>query len=71
MRLGELLRRDRQRLGLSLAQVAGRIGITAAALRRVEDGEPVTPFDLWDRLVEFYGWPRTTGRRRPRATPPR
>jgi cytoskeletal protein RodZ len=59
VRLGELLRRDRKRLGLSLAQAAGRIGIKPAKLRRIEEGETITEFDDWDRIVAFYGWPRS------------
>lgn len=59
MMLGHLLRRDRERRGLSLAQAAGRVGITVATLRRIEDEQEHPSFEVWDRLAEFYGWPRT------------
>jgi transcriptional regulator with XRE-family HTH domain len=57
--LGTLLRRDRERQGLTLAQAAGRIGVSAAKLRRIEDGDPINECDVWDRLATFYGWPRS------------
>jgi len=46
-------------MGLRIAQVACRIGITPAKLRRIEEGEPITEYDVWDRLATFYGSPRS------------
>jgi ribosome-binding protein aMBF1 (putative translation factor) len=40
-------------MGLSRAQAAGRIGITAALLRRIEEGELITKYDVRAKLATF------------------
>jgi DNA-binding Xre family transcriptional regulator len=46
-----------QRLGrdVSIQEVATAVGITRAALRKIENGEVSVSFPLLARLCEFYG----------------
>jgi ribosome-binding protein aMBF1 (putative translation factor) len=53
------MRCDRERLGLTVAQAAGRIGLKPAHLRRSEDGEVIDEYEVWDKLATFYGWSRS------------
>jgi hypothetical protein len=39
--------------------VPGQIGITAAKLRRIEEGELISEYETWDKLAVSYGWPRS------------
>lgn len=57
--IGLWLRRDRERLGLRLARAAWLVGVTPAALRRIEDGEESPSSDRWEKLAALYGWPRS------------
>jgi hypothetical protein len=52
------LPRDRERMGLRPAQMAGRLGLTLAEYRALEAGELRTTNDLYERIVELCGWPR-------------
>jgi hypothetical protein len=52
---------DRERLGFSIGQVAWRLGISAAKLRRIAACEPIVEYDVWDKFATFYGWPRSFG----------
>lgn len=44
---------DRERLGLTIGQPAWRAGISAAKLRRIEAGELIVEYDVWDKLATF------------------
>jgi hypothetical protein len=39
--------------------VAARSGIKPTKLRRIEEGETITEYEVWDKLATFYGWPRS------------
>jgi transcriptional regulator with XRE-family HTH domain len=56
---GDLLRRDRERSGLRIAQAAWRLGITPAAYRRLEEEKARPSFDTYDRIAKLFGWPQT------------
>lgn len=53
--LGAALRELRNRRRLSLAAVAGRIGISLSALAMYERGERVPPLPRLQVLADFYG----------------
>jgi transcriptional regulator with XRE-family HTH domain len=52
-----LLKRDRERNGLTQAQVARQLGISLADYRAVEDEEQPATGDLYEKAVELFGWP--------------
>ena len=49
----QMLRRDREWSGLSIARVSWFIGVTVAEYRRLEAGEPVPTFDTYDRICKL------------------
>lgn len=53
------LPRDRDRMGMRPVQMAGRLGLTLAEYRALEAGELHITNDLYERIVELCGWPRT------------
>jgi len=55
----DLLKKDRQRHGFTVGQVAWGLGITSAEYRALEAGESFPDFETWDRICELYGWPQT------------
>jgi transcriptional regulator with XRE-family HTH domain len=58
----DMLRRDRQRLSLRVAQVAWRLGITPAEYRRLEEEAAWPSFETYDRICKLVGWPQTFAR---------
>lgn len=54
--LGELLRRDRERLGHRVGQAAWLLDITLAEYRRLEQGALAQLG--YDRTERLFGWPR-------------
>jgi transcriptional regulator with XRE-family HTH domain len=57
--LSDLLRRDRRRLGLSVGQVAWRLGVKVPEYRELEAGTRWPSWDAFDRAARLYGWPQT------------
>jgi transcriptional regulator with XRE-family HTH domain len=55
----DLLRRDRERSGLSVARAARQVGVTPAAYRRLEEEAAWPSFEVYDRICDLFGWPRT------------
>jgi ribosome-binding protein aMBF1 (putative translation factor) len=55
----DLLRKDRERQGFSIAQVAWRLGVKPQEYRELEVGARTPDFDTWDRICRLYGWPQT------------
>jgi hypothetical protein len=55
-----MLKRDRQRLGLRECRAAWLIGLTVRQYRQLEAGEDafIVP-EVWERMVEVFGWPGT------------
>jgi transcriptional regulator with XRE-family HTH domain len=58
----EMLRRDRERSGLRVAQMAWRLGINPAAYRRLEEEAAWPSFETYDRICKLFGWPQTFSR---------
>jgi transcriptional regulator with XRE-family HTH domain len=55
----DLLQKDRERSGFTIAQVAWRLGVKPQEYRELEAGSRSPDFDTWDRICKLYG-----GRRR-------
>jgi transcriptional regulator with XRE-family HTH domain len=55
----DLLRKDRERRGFTVGQVAYRLGITPDEYRALEAGDAFPDFETWDRICKLYGWPQT------------
>lgn len=49
---------DRERLGLSVGQMAWRLGLTIQEYRELEADELRISFDPYERIVEVCGWPK-------------
>ena len=63
--LPEMLRRDRERWGISVGEAGWRLGITRREYVAIEDGERPPNADEYEANCEFFGWPdaqRTTSR---------
>jgi transcriptional regulator with XRE-family HTH domain len=55
----DLLRRDRERSGLTVEQAARRLGVTPAAYRALEASERWPGWEMYDRIATAFGWPRS------------
>jgi transcriptional regulator with XRE-family HTH domain len=54
---GDMLRRDRERWGLSVAQAAWRFGVRPSEYREIEAGTRWPDFDTYGCIAELFGWP--------------
>jgi transcriptional regulator with XRE-family HTH domain len=54
-----MLRRDRERWGMRVAEAAGRFGVSVREYRELEAGKRYPTFDTWHRICKLYGWPQT------------
>jgi transcriptional regulator with XRE-family HTH domain len=54
---GDMLRRDRERSGLSVGQAAWRFGVRPSEYREIEAGTRWPSFDTYDRIAKLFGWP--------------
>jgi hypothetical protein len=52
-----MLRRDRERWGMSVVEVGWRFGITRREYIALEEGTAKPSSDTYDRICELYGWP--------------
>jgi hypothetical protein len=54
----QMMRRDRERLGLRECRAAYLLGISVREYRGLEAGDqaPLTA-DVWERMVTVFGWP--------------
>jgi predicted transcriptional regulator len=58
MMLREMLRCDRERLGLSIGQAAVRCRMSPRLLHQLEEGQAkITRYEVWAALRDLYGWP--------------
>lgn len=55
----EMLRDDRLRWGMTEAQAARRFGVPLTTYKRFEAGEQAPNFEVYNRICELFGWPRT------------
>jgi transcriptional regulator with XRE-family HTH domain len=54
--VGELIRRDRERSGLSLEQAASRLQVPPRRYLKLEAGEIWPDFENLDRIERLFGW---------------
>jgi ribosome-binding protein aMBF1 (putative translation factor) len=55
MPFGSIFKDSREQAGLS--QAAWRLDLKPAELKRIEEGTPITKFELWERIRDLYGFP--------------
>lgn len=64
--IGALIRRHRERAGLTQAQLAGRVGTRQATISKAEAGHPIANFTLFKILaaldLELLIAPRSKGK---------
>jgi hypothetical protein len=55
----QMMRRDRQRLGLRECRAAWLLGLTVRQYRALEAGEDsLLVGQVWERMVDVFQWPR-------------
>lgn len=55
----KMMRRDRKRLGLTVARAAWELSIKPADYRKLEAGEgQIASYDLWCAMCELFEWPQ-------------
>jgi DNA-binding XRE family transcriptional regulator len=54
-----MLRRDRERWGMTEAQAARRFGLTLNFYRQLEAGTASPSFETYSAVCELFGWPRS------------
>lgn len=54
-----MLRRDLERLGFTVGQVAWRLGISPREYRELEDGDGFPDSYTWEAMGKLFGWPRS------------
>jgi predicted transcriptional regulator len=57
-----MLERDRKRWGLRVCRAAWLLGVSVREYRLLEAGDGDVTSDVWDRMVEVFGWPRASSR---------
>jgi Helix-turn-helix domain len=55
----QMMRDDRERLGLSIARASWLVGISVREYRDLEAGEGYPDYETWDRICKLYGWPQS------------
>ena len=55
--LPDMLRRDRERWGMSVGEAGWRLGITRREYVAIEDGERPPSSNEYEAICEFFGWP--------------
>jgi transcriptional regulator with XRE-family HTH domain len=53
-----MLREDRERSGLTVDEIAWRLGVSRREYRELEAGKRFPTFSTWDRICKLYGWPQ-------------
>ncbi len=57
-----MLATDRKRWGLRVCRAAWLLGVSVREYRLLEAGDGDVTSDVWDRMVEVFGWPRASSR---------
>lgn len=55
--IGSKIRYERQKAGLTQAQLAGRCGICSSNLRKYETGKQIPKFQMVERIADAIGIP--------------
>jgi transcriptional regulator with XRE-family HTH domain len=53
-----MLREDRERAGLTVDEIAWRLGVSRREYRELEAGKRFPTFITWNRICKLYGWPQ-------------
>lgn len=56
---GQMLRRDRERSGLSIARASWLVGVTPMEYKELEAGTKPPTADAFERACELFNWPQT------------
>jgi DNA-binding XRE family transcriptional regulator len=56
----DMLKRDRERWGMTEAQAARRFGLSLRTYRGIEAGEELFDFDAHSAMCETFGWPQAS-----------
>jgi helix-turn-helix protein len=56
-----MMERDRKREGLRVCRAAWLVGVTIREYREMEAGDGLPSADVYNRISELYGWPRSFG----------
>jgi hypothetical protein len=64
---GDMLRRDRERWGLTFSQAAWRFAVSASEYHELEAGTRWPSFDTYNRICELFGWQTFAGARQGRV----
>jgi hypothetical protein len=56
--LTDMLRRDRERWGMTEAEAARRFRVSLRAYREIEAGERMLDFATYDAICKTFGWPQ-------------
>jgi transcriptional regulator with XRE-family HTH domain len=54
----DMLRRDRERWGMTEAQTARRFRVSLRDYREIEAGERDPDFATYDAICKLFGWPQ-------------
>ena len=55
----KMLREDRERSGLTVDEIAWRLGVSRRKYRDLEAGKRFPSSVTWDRMCRLYGWPQS------------
>jgi predicted transcriptional regulator len=55
----QMMRQDRERLGLSVARASWLLGVSVRRYRELENDEAYPSYDEWARMVDVFQWPRS------------
>jgi DNA-binding XRE family transcriptional regulator len=59
--LAQMLRRDREQAGISVARASWLVGVSPREYREIEEGTLSPGFETWDRICKLFGWPQSFG----------
>ena len=54
----KMLREDRERSGLTVDEIAWRLGVSRREYRDPEAGKRFPTFVTWNRMCRLFGWPQ-------------
>ena len=54
----QMMRDDRERLGLSVARASWLLGVSVRRYRELEDGAEYPSYNEWAMMVDVFEWPR-------------
>ena len=57
----QMMRDDRERLGLSIARASWLVGVSVRRYRELEEGEAYPSYGEWARIVNVFASPRSFG----------